>query len=133
MHFLGVFLSDEFTVFLLVAEYEVMRRYGRWIVHPVPWDILPLGLFPRRELLLLDPLCIGYFCALILPRPRQSLLFLEVLVLEALHLGGEACQGLHDRDAELVQAIELHAFGRLHGPIDLVEALVRLVGSGTFK
>ena len=54
-------------------------------------------------------------------------------MLEALHLGGEACKGLHDRDAELVQAIELHAFGRLHGPIDLVEALVWLVGSGTFK
>ena len=110
-----------------------MRRYGRWIVHPVPGDILPLRLFPRRELLLLDPLCIGYFCALILPRPWQSLLFLEILVLEALHLGGKACQGLHNRDAELVQAIELHAFGRLHGPIDLIEALIRLVGSGTFN
>jgi hypothetical protein len=110
-----------------------MRRYGRWIVHPIPGDILPLRLFPWRELLLLDPLCIGYFCALILPRPWQSLLFLEILVLEALHLGGKACQGLHNRDAELVQAIELHAFGRLHGPIDLVEALIRLVGSGTFN
>jgi hypothetical protein len=27
----------------------------------------------------------------------------------------------------------LHAFGRLHGPIDLIEALIRLVGSGTFN
>ena len=133
MHLLGVFLSDELPVFLLIAEYEVVRGNGRWVVHPIPGDVLPLGLLGRRELFLLDPLCIGYFCALILPRPGQSLLLLEGLMLEALHLGGEARQGLHHRDAEFVQPVQLHALGRLHGPVDLVEPLIRLVGSGTFN
>ena len=133
MHLLGVFLSDELPVFLLIAEYEVVRGYGRWVVHPIPWNVLPLGLLGRRELLLLDPLCIGYFCTLILPRPGQSLLLLEGLVLEALHLGGEARKGLHHRDAEFVQPVKLHALGRLHRPVNLVEPLVRLVGAGTLN
>jgi hypothetical protein len=100
-------------------------------MHPVPWDILPLGLLARRELLLLDPLGIGYFGAVILAGPRKPLFLLQILVLEALHFRSKACQRFHDRDAELVQPIDLHTFRGLHRPVDLIETQIGLIGTGT--
>jgi|LauGreDrversion4_2_1035121.scaffolds.fasta_scaffold157325_2 hypothetical protein len=71
-------------------------------MHSIPRDILPFRLLARRKFLLLNPLSIGYFGTVILPRSWKPLFLLQVLVIETLHFGSKTCQRLYDRNPELV-------------------------------
>jgi len=132
MHFLSVPLPNQFSILFFISENIFVWWYWRRVMHPIPWNVLPIWLFAGWIFFTFDPLSIGYFCTFILSRSRQPLLFLQFFILEPINFGCETSQGLDNRDTEFVKTVHLHTFCWLHCAIYLIKTNIRLISTRTY-